>query len=74
MWNNISRLRHIQYIKERERKKDVVSPAQFSENGPSDLYILPPRGRPLVVPELLHQFSDRPSEGLPVHKDVYCPH
>ena len=38
MWNNISRLRHTQYIKERERERDMVSPAQFSENGPSDLY------------------------------------
>ena len=36
LWNNISSLRHIQYIQERER--DVVSPAQFSENSLSDLY------------------------------------
>ena len=68
----MSKLRHIQYIQERER--DVVSPAQFSENGLSDLFIFPPRGRPLVVPEQLHQFSDRPSEGLHMHKNVYCPH
>ena len=48
MWNNISRLRHIQYIKERERERDMVSPAQFSENGPSDLYRVKGKSRNVV--------------------------